>query len=102
MAKQAQQNARGDSYLDGDVYAAIKPANTQKGAYVYGGGVKRAPHFTVREFGGTIPRFHSEKRTDVRPRKRTGYFFYPALENKQNQVMGAYSLAIDAILRRYF
>ena len=99
VAKEAKARA---PYDRGDLFRTIRPANTQKGAYVYGGPTARSPHFIVQEFGGTIPRYHSKKRTFVKPRKRSGYFFYPALENKQRQVVGAYSLAIDAILKRYF
>lgn len=99
VAREAKARA---PYLSGDLFHSINPHATKRGGYVWGGGRASTPHFIVQEFGGTIPRYHSKSRTHVKPRRRRGYFFWPALENRQHQVVQTVSRAIDLILAKYF
>jgi hypothetical protein len=64
---------------------------------VSAGGV-RAPHAAPREFGGSLRRYHSTRRTRVAKAPS----LYPALDAKAGEVVGVYLIAIDAVMHRAF
>lgn len=66
---------------------------TRRGAVVFGG--QRSPHAPVYEFGGTVPRHHSQSRTHVAKRA----YVYPAIDAKQGEVLRAYEQAVGRITR---
>ena len=66
----------------------------------------RLAYAGVSEFGGTIPRYHSRKRTHHKPtassRGLDSYYVYPAAKEKESEIIAVYDGAIDQILREHF
>jgi hypothetical protein len=55
----------------------------------------------VQEFGGRAPLFGNRtKWFDVRPRKKGGYFLFPAVKAKRSQIRDGYLDALDKAIRR--
>lgn len=67
-----------------------------KGVVAMGGA--RSPHAPPTEFGGTLPRHASSKRTRVAKRP----FLYPALQYREPQVIETYGKALEKIMRTVF
>lgn len=86
----------------GDFIASIVAKGTQYGGQITAGG-KRAPHFVVREFGGTIPRRGrgrtlAKKRSPRQGRGNKGYFLWPAFAALRAEVHELYGEEVKRIL----
>jgi len=59
----------------------------------------------VQEFGGTIARYHSKRRTHVKPfiggRLGTSYYLYPALEGKRAEITEQYREHMADLCAKY-
>ncbi|HJU01347.1 MAG TPA: hypothetical protein VJ966_09095, partial [Actinomycetes bacterium] len=71
-------------------------ASQGRGQVAVGGA--STPHGPVLEFGGTLRRYHSEARTQVRAQP----FIYPALADQREQVMDTYEAAVERLTARAF
>lgn len=57
----------------------------------------------LQEFGGRAPLFGNRNRWyTVKPKKRSGYFIYPAIRDTHGQFMDAYLKVLDEALRKYW
>ena len=57
----------------------------------------------VSEFGGTIPRFHSDSRTHHKPpAPNDSYYIYPAAREKESEIQSMYEEGIGRLLDKYF
>jgi hypothetical protein len=101
VANEARKRAvRGPHQGGGSVAplaSTITASRAQRRGVVLAGG-PRSPHFPPIEFGGTIRRFHSGKRTRVA--KRAALF--PALAAKRGEVIVVYARLISALYRKAF
>jgi hypothetical protein len=79
------------------IASTIRALRQQSRAVISAGGV-RSPQAAPREFGGTLRRYHSSKRTKVTKNPS----LYPALDAKTGEVVRVYSLALDGVMRRAF
>lgn len=79
------------------ISSTIRALRQQNRAVVSAGGA-RSPHAAPREFGGTLRRYHSSKRTTVAKNPA----LFPALDSKAGEVVRVYALAIDSVMRRAF
>jgi HK97 gp10 family phage protein len=65
-------------------------------------GNAKTPYARVMEFGGTIPRHNSSRRTLVRPVNHDGYFFWPAFRAKRTEALQHFQQGFDALINKYF
>lgn len=68
-------------------------ATATKGVLAFGG--SRSPHAPAYEFGGTLKRHASAKRTRVAKRP----FVYPAIKSERERVLDAYEQALQRLTR---
>lgn len=55
----------------------------------------------VQEFGGTVPLYgHPTKRFVVRPRKKDGYFMFPAVKEARPRIESVYLPALQRTINR--
>lgn len=76
--------------------SSIKASGYERGGKVSFGSAS-APHAAPIEFGGTLPRHNSEKRTRI---KRQPYI-YPALREKRDEVLALFVKRVDEIMDKY-
>lgn len=97
VATEARRLAPKGAHLGGGsitpISESIRSATQASSVVVMAGGAK-SPHVQAIEFGGTIPRFHSRRKTRVRKRS----FIYAALENKLGQLEKEYLAMLDGVL----
>jgi hypothetical protein len=92
----------------GDFIGSLKAKGTRSGGQVEAGG-RKAPHFVVREFGGTIGRFRSKKRTFAKDRSPVapggrgaeGYFLFPALRENKPEIRELYQKAVEGLVKTH-
>ena len=74
----------------GHIERTITARGASNKASIAAGG-KRAEDVFVQEFGGTVPLFgHPTKRFQVRPRKKDGYFMFPAVKEARPRIQSMY------------
>jgi hypothetical protein len=99
-ASRAQVERRSGRFID-----SVKAKGTQYGGQIEAGG-KAAPHFVVREFGGTIPR-RGGGRTKAKPRSpklgrgNAGYFLWPAFRALKPRILELYEKEVLTILNKH-
>lgn len=93
--------------------ATIRPVATATSAGVKGGSPD-APYWGVIEFGGELPRFHSESKTHVKPyngassrstpwdEDTSGYFMYPTARGHKARTMNRYEQVVTELADRLF
>jgi hypothetical protein len=79
------------------ISASVKAGRQQARGVVAVGGA-RSPHALPRNFGGSIPRFHSQARTTIPARE----FIFSSVAAKRGEVVDRYGEALDGLLRRAF
>ena len=89
----------------GRFIASLRAVGTQYGGKVVGGG-RAAPHFVVREFGGTIPRAgggrtKAKERSAKLGRGNAGYFLWPAFRDLKPEVGSLYAAEVEKIVKRH-
>lgn len=86
----------------GHIAPTITARGSQTKASIRAGGA-RAPDIFVQEFGGKVPLFGDQsRRYEVRPRKKDGYFVYPAIKANRPTMERIYLQALERALNRYF
>ena len=81
--------------LTGRAQASLRAVVVNGGGGVRGGGPK-APHFGWLNFGGRVGRNKSVTRERVKPDR----YVYTSLEEKRDEVVGAYVDGVNEVLRR--
>lgn len=99
----AKRNASGSTL--GDRIRAV--GTTRTAAVRFLGHRPRGPSRTtdalLQEFGGRAPLFGNRNHWhEVKPRRKSGYFIYPAIRDTRQQVMDAYLEELDRAIRAHW
>lgn len=96
---QARANARPRGAHTGHTAKGVKASGTQKSAAVR----VVIPDAYVQEFGGSVPLFGNRgRKVLVRPRKRNGYFLFPAFAENNDRIRRFYLRGLEEAIARYW
>lgn len=94
-------NARPRRVRTGRIAASIRAGGTQRSPVIRVGS-RQVQDAKVQEFGGRAPLFGNRERWHVvRPRRKGGWFLFPAIRATRDRVMAEYLEALDDALRPF-